>query len=146
MKKVINLLVVISLAGLMFSCGNSNDRKLEKKRELLIGNWKLTNYTDNLQRDEQQKMAFEKEVRDSILGRIVILNEDNSYVVSQGAKTQQGRWDITTFNLTLYTMMPNGKEDPMTFGLESVMDGKMILALRDQTAVTFLTFEKQSFK
>ncbi|GEM_PF-6110767 len=135
--KIAFQIIVIGIFFSLFSCS-----RLSETEKKMVGVWRLTDYADNLQRDDTTKAAYLKEI-EGMKQMKLVLNDDYSYVRSLGLQTEIGEWKTSQDGKFFITKPTTQNAPAMSIGIESVTEKVLTFRIVEGQAITRMVFQKQ---
>ncbi len=115
----------------------------------LIGTWRLTDYTDNVVRNQAELQSFNAEIARLKKDFIFKLNADHTFERYNFVPNSQetGYWDVNPQEKVLYVWPPNSKQKDRLYIKKLTQDELMLVIVTgnstDNQVVTTLTLHKE---
>ena len=105
---------------------------LSEQETLIVGNWRLVDYSDNLQRTTEETQDFllgvEQQKR-----MMLAFYDDHSYVRSLDTQAEAGEWEIKDEGKVLVTK-PTGSKDETRIFIDEITENRMMLRIVETVA------------
>ncbi len=132
---IIGVSIVFALILTYFIFGGSNNPVKEKNnpQSLIVGNWKLAKYEDNMQRSSADYANFIKNVSALKKNFLLKIKQDNTFEKYGFAKPEYGNWELDKQNMILY-MWPNNANDKQRdkLNIEKLTKDSLIMTVSSQ--------------
>lgn len=135
--------IFIIAFAIVFALGTNG-----KQSEGLIGSWKLTDYSDNLQRQPEELADFQGQVTYLRQNFEITFNENNTFERRGFAdKPEYGTWELTSQNGQDFVVLkPTGSQVGDALLMKELEEGKMELSIAttidSMQVITTLTLQK----
>jgi len=147
----ISVLVLIIIGIFLFYPDSKTEKSEDMStEELIVGNWKLTNYEDNMQRTPEEVATLATSIETLKQNVSLSFFEDNSFErIGFQPQPEKGNWNIDEQTKTLIlTSLQNPDKGGDALLVEEISSKKMILVVAEvigdkQQVITKLTFEKK---
>jgi hypothetical protein len=125
---------IIFLAILIFfmTKGNNNPFSAENPNDLLVGNWKLAKYEDNMQRSPQEFADFQAGV-EQLKRNFLLKFKDNGTFEKYGFSVpEKGNWEFDPQNNILFMWPPNSDKQRDMLKVEKLTKDSLIMIIATQ--------------
>lgn len=136
---IIGISAVFLLIIMYFIFGNKNNNPLSSgssPEELIVGNWKMANYQDNMPRQPNEYADFIKNITALKQNFLLKLNEDNSFNKYGFSQDEKGNWQIDPQNMVLYMWPPGSDEHKDMLQIEKLTADSLIMSIATQVDST----------
>lgn len=135
---------VIILAYLIF--GNKNNNPLDSNsspKEMIVGEWHLANYQDNMQRTQADYVQFIKDVNYLKENFLLKILENGNFEKYGFAQVEKGNWELDPQKNILYMWPPNSDGNKDQLYIEKLTPDSLIMSIA--TKIDSLTLVNTKF-
>ena len=117
----------------IFDGGNNNSlNNGSSVNDLIMGNWKLGNYQDNMPRSSQEYADFITNITALKQNFLLKINRDNTFEKLGFSQTEAGNWQIDPQNMILYMWPPDSKDHKDMLQIEKLTTDSLIMSIASQ--------------
>jgi hypothetical protein len=121
--------VLLGLIGYLVYIGLSND----KHDNPLIGNWKITDYKDNMVRTKQDSILLVQSLQNLMTNGGLVINADQTFERrGYTAQPQTGKWELSPDTSVLY-LQPKGMAQKEFVNIEKLTENELVIFVHEQT-------------
>ncbi len=106
-----------------------------------VGSWQLSNYKDDVKRNDSLQQIFNREVK-TLYEMQLVLNEDFTYSRTMGKQSETGIWSVSRDGKTFSTTPKDGVEEKKA--IVKIDEDEFVIRLSEEGVQTDLTFSKKA--
>lgn len=140
----VSVVFILILAFLIF--GNKNNNPLDSSsspKEMIVGEWHLANYQDNMQRSQTDYVQFIKDVNYLKQNFLLKIGENGKFEKYGFAQVEKGDWELDPQKNILYMWPPNSNGNKDQLYIEKLTPDSLIMSIA--TKIDSLTLVNTKF-